>query len=43
MPGNGYQILFGEECFENGEECGKNQSCEIISGGTLSWCYDLSC
>lgn len=43
LPGNGYNIVYGERCYENGEECGQNQSCELTSGGTESSCYDLSC
>jgi hypothetical protein len=44
MPGCGYKTIYGEECYNNaGDACGKNQSCELLSGATATSCYDLSC
>ncbi len=37
-----YTIIYGEECYENGVACGKNQGCEQGTGFE-QYCYEYIC
>jgi hypothetical protein len=44
MPGNYYEVILGETCYQSGTACGKEQSCSISGrGDNQNYCYDLNC
>lgn len=42
-PGSGFEVIWGERCYENGVECGQNNGCDQRSGATNNSCDELTC